>query len=109
MSVTTDARFEEYFHTGLILHQLPVIILGIYLYYVVKEIENERYNKIRVLVISGVVVVIFLIVFILLHMNKWFLASPFIAGLIFGWIFMYCSIAVPVDFGKKVVYLYKGY
>lgn len=82
---SADQAVQMYFETFFILHQLPVMILGIVLYYLIRE-SDER-NVWKLLVGAGTVVALIGIVFIVLHLNKQYMTSSLIAGLAFAWIF----------------------
>lgn len=77
---------QMYFETFFILHQLPVMILGIVLYYLIREIAGR--NVWKLLVGASMVVAVIGIVFIALHLNKRYMTSSLIAGLAFAWIFL---------------------
>ena len=77
---------QMYFETFFILHQLPVMILGIILYYLIREIDGKGVRK--VLAETGVVVAIIGMIFIALHLNKRYVTSSLIAGLTFAWLFL---------------------
>ena len=89
--IAVNGQFETYFHTGLIIHQLPIMTIGVILYYVVKKIKVGQLNCWKVLAESGVVTVLFSGVFLVLHMDKKYMTNSLIAGLIFGCLFLFCS------------------
>ena len=37
--IAADGKFEMYFHTHLILHQIPIVTIGVVLYYLIKKIR----------------------------------------------------------------------
>lgn len=77
---------QMYFETFFILHQLPVMILGIVLYYLVQKIDGK--NAWKVLVRAGIVVSVIGGAFVAFHLNKRFMTSSLVAGLAFAWLFL---------------------
>ena len=89
--IAGDGQFETYFHTGLILHQLPIMIMGVIIYYAVKKVKAGQLNGWKVFVESGAITVSVSMIFLVLHMNKKYMTSSLIAGLMFGCLFLFCS------------------
>ena len=89
--IAEDGQFETYFHTGMILHQLPIMIIGVIIYYVVKKIKAGQLNAWKVFVESGAITVLISVIFLVLHMNKKYMTSSLIAGLMFGCLFLFCG------------------
>ena len=85
---STDQSVKMYFETFFILHQLPVMILGIVLYYLIRGMEGK--NVLKALLGSGVVVAVVGFAFIAFHMNKRFMTSSLVAGFTFAWLFLLC-------------------
>ena len=83
---SADQAVQMYFETFFIIHQLPIMILGIVLYYLIREIGGR--NVWKLLAGAGTVVAVIGIVFIALHLNKRYMTSSLIAGLAFAWIFL---------------------
>jgi len=79
--------WEMYFHTFFFLIQLPVWMLGVVTYYVVKEKNGVSW---KVLLILFVIVIIINVLFEAFGLNKRFLSSSLIAGLDFTWLFLFC-------------------
>lgn len=100
--IAMDGQFETYFHTGLILHQLPIMTIGVILYYVLKKIRAGQLNCWIVLVESGVVTVFVSSIFLVLHMNKKYMTSSLVAGLMFGCLFLLCCYIGGEVWKKKV-------
>ena len=101
--IAMDKQFEMYFHTSLILHQLPTMTIGVILYYVTKGIKEGQLNRWKVLVESGIVTVLISSVFLVLHMNKKYMTSSLIAGLMFGCLFLFCG-CISSNIWKKRVF-----
>ncbi len=89
--IAEDGQFETYFHTGMILHQLPILTIGVIIYYVVKKIKAGQLNGWKVFVKSGAITVLISVIFLMLHMNKKYMTSSLIAGLMFGCLFLFCG------------------
>lgn len=77
---------QMYFETFFILHQLPVMILGIVLYYLIMKIDGK--NVWKMLVGGGIGIALIGLAFIVLHLNKRFMTSTLIAGVVFAWLFL---------------------
>ena len=102
--IAKDVRFEMYFHTGVILHQLPVMTIGVILYYIVKDIRGGRLNCWKVLAKSGAVTAIISGIFLTLHVNKKYMTSSLIAGLMFGCLFLLCC-CISGEIWKGIVFV----
>ena len=89
--IAEDGQFETYFHTGLLLHQLPIMTIGVIIYYVVKKTKAGQLNAWKVFVESGATTVLISVIFLMLHMNKKYMTSSLIAGLMFGCLFLFCG------------------
>ena len=83
--------YEAYFHTGFIVYQIPVLIVGIVLYYLIKEIAEGRISRYLAVDIFGLAAMATSIGFVILHLNKRYMTSSVIAGLLFGVLFLLCS------------------
>lgn len=79
--------WEMYFHTFFFLNQLPVWMLGVVVYYLLKEIKYISWRGILLLISILVVVNI---LFEQFGFNKRFLSSSFVAGLGFTLLFLIC-------------------
>lgn len=82
---SADQAVQMYFETFFILHQLPVMILGIVLYYLIRKIGGR--NVWKPLVGAGMLVAVIGMVFIACHLNKRYMTSSMFAGLVFAWMF----------------------
>lgn len=92
---------QMYFDTFFFLHQLPVIMMGITLYHMIKKI-NDKYIYIwKYLLISGITIIFITILFIIMHLDKRFLTNSFIAGLLFSWLFLFTWF-IRFFFEKKI-------
>lgn len=80
--VMTDPVLDAYFHTQCILIQIPVLFIGVILYYVIKE-----YNT-RMLFYGIGISLLSFVFFEIIHMNKRILPSSLIAGMLFGCLFL---------------------
>lgn len=80
--IETDSAYEMYFHTFCFVHQLPVILLGIMLYYFIKQADKKRI--INMLIVSGIAVAVITAIFETLNLNKRFMTTSLIAGLAFA-------------------------
>lgn len=98
--IAADGKFEMYFHTYLILHQIPIVTIGVVLYYLLKKIRAGQLSYRKVLIESGTVTVLILGAFLVLHMNKRYMTSSLVAGLMFGCLFLLCSF-INEKFWKK--------
>lgn len=83
--------YEAYFHTSFIVYQIPVLIVGIILYYLIKEIAEGRISRSLADGVFGLAVVATSIGFVVLHLNKRYMTSSLIVGLLFGFLFLLCS------------------
>lgn len=100
--IAADEQFETYFHTGLILHQLPIMTIGVILYYIVRKIRVGQLNCWKVLLESGIITMLVSGAFFVLHMNKKYMTSSLIAGLMFGCLFLVCNCIGGEIWKKKV-------
>lgn len=83
-NVMSDSVLDAYFHTQCILIQLPVLFVGVILYY----LKNWK----KQLAIFTTITIIITGLFILLHLNKRVLSSTLIAGMLFGCLFLFMRI-----------------
>ncbi len=81
-------NLEMFFTTFFFIHQLPVLMMGVVLYYIIEKTRAGEVKIFRALVFLGAAIIIVLVIFLVLHLNKKILASSFIAGLLFAWIFL---------------------
>ena len=102
VQMTENNAYEAYFHTSYIVYQIPVLIVGIVLYYLIKEIEKERILRCLAVGIFGLAVMATSIGFVLLHLNKRYMTSSVIAGLLFGILFLLCSEIDNKFFAERV-------
>ena len=72
-------------------YQIPVLIVGIILYYLIKEIAEGKISKCLAVDIFGLAAMATSIGFVVLHLNKRYMTSSLIAGLLFGLLFLLCS------------------
>lgn len=86
-----DGQLEMYCHTGMILHQLPIMTIGVIIYYVVKKIKVGQLNCWKVFVESLAITALISFIFLALHINKKYMTSSLIAGLMFGCLFLFCG------------------
>ena len=102
VQMVENNAYEAYFHTSFIAYQIPVLIVGIILCYLIKEVAEGKLTRKFVVCVSGMVAVVASIGFITLHLNKRFMASSVIAGLLFGFLFLLCSGIDENFFSKRV-------
>lgn len=91
--IANNAAYETYFHTFCFINQLPVLLIGVVLYYINMYLKEQPQLKNRMLLNGTVVIVLFLGVFVALHLNKRVVTSSYVAALLFGLLFMYLSSA----------------
>ncbi|MGN0246640.1 MAG: acyltransferase family protein, partial [Lachnospiraceae bacterium] len=89
--IATNATYEMYFHTFFILHQLPIMLLGVVLYYLVKLIKNGDISWEKSLFILGLIGICAGGTFVVLNLNKKYACSSLIAGFAFAFLFLLCS------------------
>ena len=94
--------YEAYFHTNFIVYQIPVLIVGIILYYLIKEIAEGRLTRSLMVCIFGIVSIVASIGFFVLHLNKRYVTSSVIAGLLFGFLFLLCSEINNKFFARRI-------
>ncbi|MBO4440121.1 MAG: acyltransferase [Spirochaetaceae bacterium] len=80
---------QMYFDTFVFIHQLPVIMMGITLFYLIKKLDDKYIYIWKYLLIFGITIICITMFFIILHLDKRFLTNSFIAGLIFSWLFLF--------------------
>ena len=83
----TPQELDFFFDTFLFFHQLPVLMIGVVLYYIIYG-EMDDAKKTRLLIIGAVLSVVFFIVFIGLRLNKKLFTSSFASAIVFLWIFL---------------------
>ena len=81
-----DPQTQMYFTTFFFIHQLPVMMMGISLFYLTKGNDGTRTRK--YLGVLGAIVVFTALIFVVLHLDKRVLTNSFVAGLFFSWIFL---------------------
>lgn len=91
VQMAENNAYEAYFHTSFIVYQIPVLIVGIVPYYLIKEIAKERISRSLAIGIFGLAAIATSIGFVVLHLNKRYMTSSVIAGLLFGFLFLLCS------------------
>lgn len=101
--IAENSAYEAFFHTSFIVHQLPVMIIGIILYYLIKEIEEGNLQRSHIALWGVGVTMVVLAGFVILHLNKRYMTSSVIAGLAFGLLFFLCSGIDNVFLGNKVL------
>ena len=89
--IATDSVYEMFFHTFFIVHQLPIMLLGVVIFYVIKLIKNGGISWAKSLFIIGVIGICVGGAFLVLNLNKKYACSSLIAGLAFAWLFLFCS------------------
>lgn len=82
LQIIQNDTFERYFHTFCFFNQLPGMLIGVYLYYLVKN-----RNILNIVLHIGISIVCSA-VFVYFHFNKRFLPSSLIASLLFGCIIL---------------------
>lgn len=85
-----NSTIEMFYHTFFFIHQLPIWIIGICIFYTIKEAQKERKFP---LLLSAYVVFAGIIIglYALFDLNKRLITSSIIAGLLMGIIFLCCS------------------
>lgn len=96
---------EMYFNTFFFIHQLPVLMLGVVLYYTVEKINNGDLNPWKVLLCSAVMIIVFLGFFIFLHLNKRIFTSSFVSGVLFACVFILAYSVRKVFMNKLFIHL----
>ena len=89
--IVTNTVYEMYFHTFFIFHQLPIMLLGVVLYYLVNLIKNGDISWVKSLFVLGFIVICAGGAFVVFDLNKKYACSSLIAGLAFAWLFLFCS------------------
>lgn len=83
---SNNILIEMYFNTFIFIHQFPVIMMGITLFYLIKELScKELWN---LLFITGIVITSITVIFIIKHLDKRYITNSLIAGLLFSWLFL---------------------
>lgn len=90
-SIGVNENNEMFFHTFCIINQLPVLMMGVVLFYLIKWIKEKEIRVWKVLSCLAIVILLILGLFVVLHLNKRLMTSSFIAGLIFSWLFVALS------------------
>lgn len=88
MSVPAD---EMYFRTFCIINQLPILLMGIVVFYLVAKMKNGEFSARKVQVRAGIVVAVIVSTFILLDLNKRIMTGSMIAGFAFSFLFLTAS------------------
>lgn len=83
LQIQNNINYEQYFHTFFIVHQLPVLILGIILHYTSKKKICWLAIGIYCLLCIGI-----LGIFTRFSLNKVYMTSSWMAGLLFSCIFL---------------------
>lgn len=89
-NTNTDSTLEMFFNTFFFLHQLPILCLGIVIYYIIKLIEDRKASTKMILFLVTGITFLFSAVFIILHLNKRIFTSSFAAGVLCTWLFLIC-------------------
>lgn len=87
--IQDEIVLEMFFHTFCIINQLPILMMGIVLYYIIEIIDQKRMLRKKILIAYGFFVLIFLLIFMLFRLNKVWITSSFIAGLFLSWLFIF--------------------
>ena len=90
LNVDNATGLEMFFNTFFFIHQLPVLCLGIVLYYIIKQIECGELSIRAVLFFSTAIALGFLTAFVLSHLNKKLFTSSLASGIVFSLIFLLC-------------------
>lgn len=101
-----NTAYEAYFHTSFIVYQIPVLIVGIILYYLLNEIAEGKIPRNLAVGIFGMVAIATSIGFVVMHLNKRYMTSSVIAGLLFGFLFLLCSGIDNMFFAGRVFKLF---
>lgn len=101
--IAKNGDYEAFFHTSFIVHQLPVMIIGIILYYLIKASEEGNIQRRHIAFWGGIVTMVVLAGFVILRLNKRYMVSSVIAGLVFGLLFFLCSGIDNLFFENKVL------
>lgn len=89
--ITSNENYEMYFHTFCIINQLPVLMMGVVLYYGIDWMQKNQVSMKKVLGAFLCVVMVVLAAFVGLHLNKTVMTSSFIAGMMFSGLFLVMS------------------
>lgn len=98
--IATDENIEMYFHTFCLINQLPVLMMGVVLYYLINHIDCKGAGFWRCFGVYAVVSISVLAAFVQFHLNKEVVTSSFIAGLLFsGLIIVMSKISSKINGG----------
>lgn len=89
--IVSNENYEMYFHTFCIINQLPVLMMGVVLYYGIDWMLRNQVSIKKVLGAYSCIAVIVLAAFVGLHLNKTVMTSSFIAGMLFSGLFLVMS------------------
>ena len=89
--IALNAQYEMFFHTFCIINQLPVLLMGVVLYYFQKGVLNSEIKVRKIIVCMSIVLGVVLFLFFTFHLNKRVLTSSFVAGLLFSFPFALLS------------------
>ena len=98
--ITENALYEMYFHTVCFINQLPVMSIGIVLYFLFEYSKKHVVQWGKLLVSATICIFVVTVIFVILGLNKRVLSSSLIAGLVSGLLFMACYIATNKGFVK---------
>ncbi len=87
-SIEVKNETDMFWNTFFFFHQLPVLLLGILIYYVIEGIEKGKCDFLRVMTCFILGAVLVFGVFVSLNLNKRFMTSSFVAGFIFACILL---------------------
>lgn len=82
---------EMYFHTFCIIHQMPVLLLGVIAFYLQPVFTNNSALRNKVMVCALVIILAINATFFVFDLNKIVLTSSFVFGLLFAYIFICAS------------------
>ena len=103
--MASSQAWETYFHTFFLLNQLPIWLMGIVLFYAIKEHNSIGWGEVFIMFLFSLLITV---AFEVLHINKHFLSSSFVAGLCFSWMFLLCY-KVKDIFMLKVFYPFEWF
>ncbi len=94
--------YETFFHTFCIINQLPVLFLGVLLYYCHKQKSSDTVTIKRIKIVAVAITIIVSLFFVLFHLNKIYMTSSLVAGLMFFCVLLYISDIQSIKWGGVI-------
>lgn len=103
-----ETYYEMYFHTFCFVYQMPVMLIGVIIYYLLKVLEKEQKMIKPVMIGLFFLVSLIFMLFIVFNLNKVLLTSSFVFGLLFGYLFLIMMIngSGNIHWDNPVVHLF---